>query len=272
VQSGPFSFVLHHNHGAMLGLFTDLPGVLRIVTLSTGGAVILCIYALLQFLLPIKSLTLRLGLSVLTGGILGNVTDRIMWGYVVDFIVIGSPTLSSPAFNLSDALQWVGYALIVWVVVREGEILWPENDIRKMYWINRRFQLRYSFLLMALGLALTMICVVFSYTYLRVTVSELVGNNQFLINKFVIPFIITFSLICVSFCGILFGLGKYFSHRIAGPVYAFEKFLDDVMNGKDRPLKLRSGDEFRHLEAVSEKIRERMRELNPPKDQNQPPE
>ena len=56
---------LHHNPGAMLGLFSDLPPVLRIVSLSTGGAFLVVIYALIQYLLPIKSLILRSGMSVL---------------------------------------------------------------------------------------------------------------------------------------------------------------------------------------------------------------
>jgi len=114
---GPVSFILHHNHGAMLGLFSDLPAVLRIVSLSTGGAFLICSYAIIQYLLPIRSLVLRSGLSILLGGILGNVADRIIYGYVIDFIVLGSPSLSSPAFNMADALQWVGYGLIVFAII-----------------------------------------------------------------------------------------------------------------------------------------------------------
>jgi len=112
---------------------------------------------------------------------------------------------------------------------------------------------------MAVGLGLTIVSLVFSYTYLRVTISELVGNNQFLLHKFLIPFVITYGIICVAFCAILFAVGRLISHRIAGPVYAFEKFLLDQMEGKDRPLKLRSGDEFRHLEALAEKVRNEYR-------------
>jgi len=265
---GPVSFILHHNHGAMLGLFSDLPAVLRIVSLSTGGAFLICSYAIVQYLLPIRSLMLRSGLSILLGGILGNVADRIIYGYVIDFIVLGTPRLSSPAFNLADALQWVGYGMIVFAIIREGDLLWPENNARKIYWINRKFQLKYCLVLMAVGLSLTLISLVFSYTYLRVTIAELVGNNQFLLNKFLVPFVITFSIICVAFCAILFAVGRLISHRIAGPVYAFEKFLIDAMEGKDRGLKLRSGDEFKHLEQLAEKVREEFRRRKPPEDPN----
>ncbi|HEY8272101.1 MAG TPA: signal peptidase II, partial [Pseudobdellovibrionaceae bacterium] len=250
VTHGPVSFILHHNHGAMLGLFSDLPAVLRIVSLSTGGAFLLCSYVIVQYLLPIRSLTLRSGLSILLGGILGNVADRIIYGYVIDFIVLGSPSLSSPAFNLADALQWVGYGMIIFAIVREGDLLWPEHNARRQYWINRKFQLKYCLILMAVGLSLTMVSLVFSYTYLRVTIAELVGNNQFLLNKFLVPFVLTYASICMAFCAILFAVGRLISHRIAGPIYAFERFLMDALEGKERALKLRSGDEFKHLEKL----------------------
>jgi signal peptidase II len=257
---GYLGFVLHHNPGAMLGLFSELPPVLRVVSLSTGGAFLVCTYGLIQYLLPIKSLTLRSGMSILLGGILGNVTDRILWGHVVDFIVIGNVQISSPAFNLADALQWVGYALIVSAIVREGELLWPENNARKVYWINPKFQLKYCFLLLGMGLGISLISLVFSYTYLRVTMIELVGTNQLLLDKFLIPYAMTFSILAIGFSAGLFAVGKVISHKIAGPIYAFEKYAQDLIEGKDRSFKLRTKDEFKELEALALKIREKLQD------------
>ncbi len=248
---GFLHFILHHNPGAMLGLFSDLPPELRIVSLSTGGAFLFCTYALIQYLLPIKSLTLRSGLSTLLGGILGNVTDRIMYGHVVDFIVFRVGNIMSPAFNLADALQWVGYGLIVYSIIKEGNLLWPEFNARRQFWINPRFQLKYCFFLMGVGFGLGLISVVFSYTYLRVTMIELTGDNRLILDKFLIPFTITFTMIIVGFCIGLFTVGKIISHKIAGPIYAFEKFMTDTMEGKNRPFKLRTKDEFKHLEAIA---------------------
>lgn len=252
---GVFGFVLHHNPGAMLGLFSELPPVLRIVSLSTGGAFLVCTYALIQYLLPIKSLNLRTGMSILLGGILGNVTDRILWGHVIDFIVIGNVNFSSPAFNLADALQWVGYGLIVYAIVKEGELLWPENNARRMYWINPKFQLKYCFFLLGIGLGISLIATVFSYTYLRVTMIELVGNNQIILDKFLGPFVITFSIVSVGFSAGLFAVGKVISHKIAGPIYAFEKYVNETLEGKNREFKLRTKDEFRELEKLAKQIK-----------------
>ncbi len=251
---GPFGFILHHNHGAMLGLFSDLPAVLRIVTLSTGGAFLIFSFAIIQYLLPIKSLMLRSGMSVLLGGILGNVTDRIVNGYVIDFLLLGSPEQATPAFNLADALQWVGYAMIATALIRESEILWPADNTRKRMWVNVRFQLRYCFILTGVGLGFALIAGVFSYTFLRVTIIDLVGNNQKLLDHYLIPFVITFIIVSMAFAAVLFLVGRVLSSRIAGPLYAFEKFLDDLVAGRPRPLRLRTGDEFRHLETIAARL------------------
>ena len=256
---GILGFVLHHNPGAMLGLFSELPPVLRVVSLSTGGAFLVCTYALIQYLLPIKSLTLRTGMSTLLGGILGNVTDRIIWGHVVDFIVIGNVNISSPAFNLADALQWVGYGFIVYAIIREGELLWPENNARRMYWINPKFQLKYCYFLLGIGMGISLIATVFSYTYLRVTMIELVGNNQILLDKFLLPYVITFRFVSIGFSAMLFTVGKIISHKIAGPIYAFEKFVNDTFEGKDKTFKLRTKDEFKELERIAQQIKERVK-------------
>ena len=270
---GPLHFALHHNHGAMMGLFSELPGILRIVTLCTGGAFLLCTYAIIQYMLPIRSIQLRAGLSILLGGILGNVADRIVWGFVVDFIVLGTPTLSSPAFNLADAVQWVGYIMIVLAIVRDGDILWPENSSRTTYWVNRKFQLKYSFFLFGVATSLGIVGCVFSYTYFRVTITELVGNNQYLLNKFLVPFVVAFSLIFLTFGIILFALGKYLSHRIAGPIYAFEKSLHDILGGNtQRRLRLRSADEFKHLEELTNQIREKFNSMQAKEEAVKPPQ
>jgi signal peptidase II len=257
---GPLGLVLHKNPGAILGLFGDLPKVLRIVSLSTGGAFLLFLFGIIQFILPSKSMKLRIGLSFLIGGIVGNVTDRIMWGSVVDFIIIGTPKLYSPAFNLADALQWVGYFLILITVIKEGKDLWPVENARKSYWINSKFQLRYCFMMVLCGLGLTLVLGTYSYTYLEVIIHELRAPNPVQPGHFLMPFVATFAMVSLMFCGVLFIIGMILSHRVAGPLHAFERFLNDLVDGKDPKLKLRTGDDFKHLEKLANKLSQ---DLNP---------
>jgi len=255
-------FKLNLNQGMVLGLFSDLPKLLRIVSLSTGGAFLIFLYLLTQYLITTPSLLLRGGLSLFIGGVVGNVIDRISWGFVVDFLIVGVEKYQTAIFNLADLFQIVGFILILYALIKEGDRFWPEKEGRKSFWINKKFQLKYSLILTGAGICLSLITLIFCYSYLKVALSELPATNVVLIDKILLSFLIIYSIICFLFCVCLFIFGKIISHRIAGPLYAFERFLDNVLDGKHSELKLRTGDEFKHLEEVSIKIQEKLENRN----------
>lgn len=252
---------LNLNQGMILGLFSDLPKLLRIVSLSTGGAFLFFLYLLIQYLITTPSLLLRNGLSICLGGVLGNVIDHISWGFVVDFLIIGHGQYQTAIFNLADFFQIVGFILILYALIKDGDRLWPEKEGRKSFWINKKFQFKYSLILASIGACLSLITLIFCYSYLKITLAELPGTNAIVINSILLSFVIIYSIICTLFCVFLFIFGKIISHRIAGPLYAFERFLDNVLDGKHSELKLRTGDEFKHLEEVSIKIQEKLEAL-----------
>jgi len=253
---GIVGIVPYRNHGALLGMFSHVPPILRVVSLSTGGAFLLFLYGIFQFLIPTRSMMLRIGLSLLMGGIIGNVADRTVWGYVVDFLVIGTPTFHSPSFNFADAIQWVGYGLLIAAFVREGKQMWPSSDTRKKYWVKPWFQLKYCFILVLCGLGLTLILGVYSYTYLSFAIRE-AHPIQIQDRSFIEAFAYTFGIVSLTFCAVLFVVGLVLSHRAAGPLYAFEKFLDQYLEGKTPTLRLRAGDEFRELEGLARRLNEK---------------
>lgn len=254
---GPLGLIVHFNPGAMLGTFATLPPVLRIVSLSTGGAFLVFIYLALQHLIPQHATRLRLGMSILLGGILGNVTDRIVRGSVTDFILFGNMHHMTPAFNIADSVQWIGYLLIVYSLIKDGHLYWPEYNIRRRIWVNPTFQIRFITMLMAMGLGFVLISGVFFYTYLKVSIDSLIaGAIPGIEHRYLFPFFITFAVISCGFMLVLFMIGRIVSHRTAGPLYAFEKFLKDLLDGKDRELKLREADDFQHLEDLAKQLRE----------------
>lgn len=57
---------------------------------------------------------LRAGLALVLGGALGNVIDRLRFGYVVDFIDLHWKQWHWPVFNLADSAITVGVALLLW--------------------------------------------------------------------------------------------------------------------------------------------------------------
>ncbi len=254
---GPLGLVTHRNYGAMLGSFSDLPAILRIVTLCTGGAFLIFIYSVIQYLLPKRTMPLRIGLSILLSGILGNVIDRTINGSVIDFIVFNFGDWYSPVFNLADVFQWVGYAFIVYTVIFLSHELFPDKDSRKTVWVLPKFQRKYVFTLLLLGFCFSLISGVFAFTYLKITLEDIATTFGTALEKdYMVPFYIAFLSICGAFLLGLFIVGRHLSHRTAGPIYAFEKYLDDLIDGKDRPFKLRAGDELTHLEDIAAKVKE----------------
>ena len=261
---GPIGFGLYHNPGIFLGTFSKLPPLLRVVSLSTGGGFLLFLYATIQYLIPRRSLLLRIGMSLLIGGVLGNIIDRVFRGAIVDFLFILFPgKYTSPIFNIADFVQWVGYFMIVAFILIHASNIWPEKEERKKIWINPSFQIKYIFIFVITGAMFSVITGIYSYTYLKITIQELMRNplQSDPSNEFLFSFSMVFLIICAVFLIMLSLIARLLSHRMAGPLYAFEKFLEDILSGKDRPLHLRAGDEFNHLEKLSEKIRKKTKNL-----------
>ncbi len=63
---------------------------------------------------------LAIGLSLVLGGALGNVIDRVMHGYVVDFIYFNWRTWDFPAFNIADTAISIGAACLLIDAFLEG--------------------------------------------------------------------------------------------------------------------------------------------------------
>lgn len=55
----------------------------------------------------------RLGFALIIGGALGNLIDRSLLGYVVDYVLFHLPNWSFAVFNLADVFITVGAGLII---------------------------------------------------------------------------------------------------------------------------------------------------------------
>lgn len=254
---GPVGLVLNHNPGVIMGAFAGLPFFLRVVCLCTGGVFLALIYLSLQVLLLERVPFLRYGMTLLLAGILGNLTDRMRQGAVTDFLVLRFGDVSSPIVNLADLAQWVGVILLL-----AGLFLHPsrERNLRRRLWINPGFQARYILLLVGVALGYSVLSMVFFSTYISGMVQTLVtANSAELERQFLIPFFFTFAAMSAGFVVLLVVVGRVLSHRVAGPLFAFEEFLNGTLNGESRKLRLRAGDEFKHLEELADRLNDRLK-------------
>ena len=104
-----FYITLVYNTGAAFGMFRDRPGFFIPVAVSVAG---LLSYALI-FRGRMFSVMEKWALCLILGGTLGNLTDRIRLGCVVDFMDFRI----WPVFNFADSFITIGIVLLGWTVL-----------------------------------------------------------------------------------------------------------------------------------------------------------
>lgn len=111
-----FNLVLAYNAGAAFSFLSDAAGWQRWFL----SAIALFVSIFIVYLLY-KNTTNRLfciALSLILGGALGNLWDRIVLGHVVDFLDFHIGGYHWPAFNLADSAIVCGACLLIWDSIR----------------------------------------------------------------------------------------------------------------------------------------------------------
>ena len=106
------NMTLAHNYGAAFSFLSDAGGWQR--WLFTGLASVVTLVLIVWLLrLPAKEKLTAAALSMIIGGAVGNLIDRIINGYVVDFIDVYYNDWHWPAFNLADSAITGGVILLL---------------------------------------------------------------------------------------------------------------------------------------------------------------
>jgi len=102
-----FTLTYVKNPGVAFGLFPDwrLPPILM-------ALVMVLIITYYSFHLPAKERLTRWSLALLVGGALGNLYDRIIYGFVVDFFLFHFGKVDFPVFNFADVAIDLGVFLL----------------------------------------------------------------------------------------------------------------------------------------------------------------
>ncbi len=106
VLQGIFHLTLVHNRGAAFGLFKNQVPVFII---ASACAVVLIIRDLRK---QSRRVPYRVALSLILAGALGNLIDRVVLGYVVDFLDFRI----WPVFNVADSSISIGIGLLGYVM------------------------------------------------------------------------------------------------------------------------------------------------------------
>lgn len=116
-----FNVVRAHNTGAAFSFLADSSGWQRWFFTAIGVAAALFIVWLLRSHAGQKLFSFAL--ACIMGGAIGNVIDRLMHGYVVDFLDFHIAGRHFPAFNVADSAITIGALCLVFdelIRVRKG--------------------------------------------------------------------------------------------------------------------------------------------------------
>jgi signal peptidase II len=113
---GFLDLVFATNEGGIFGLLSSQTGLL--IGLGIAGSLIILVF--LHYFPPATTLG-TLSFALILGGQVGNLIDRIHFGYVTDFIRIHLHKLFSwPAFNVADAAITVGIFALIYYFHQSG--------------------------------------------------------------------------------------------------------------------------------------------------------
>ncbi len=107
-----FNLTLMHNTGAAFSFLSQAGGWQRWFFIGMGSVIGLAIIVWM-FKLPAEKRWLSCALALILGGAFGNLWDRVMLGYVIDFIEVYYHGWYWPAFNIADSAITVGAVMLI---------------------------------------------------------------------------------------------------------------------------------------------------------------
>lgn len=128
VLPGFFNITHIHNRGAIFGAFSRVgnPYVYLILTLASLLALGLVIYYFV--ITPAAERGVKISLSLILAGALGNLIDRVFRGYVIDFLDFYAGKWHWPFFNVADSSITIGAALLLVFFIRRKPACSPSSS------------------------------------------------------------------------------------------------------------------------------------------------
>lgn len=115
-----FNLTLQHNTGAAFSFLADAGGWQRWFFTIVSAVVSIVLVVWLSRLRSEQSLMIA-SLSCILGGAIGNLWDRVVLGYVVDFISVHYGTWYFPTFNIADMAISIGAGLMILDIILNPE-------------------------------------------------------------------------------------------------------------------------------------------------------
>ena len=110
---GFFNLTFLTNNGAAFSILAGQPALWRQLFFVSINIVALVVIAVAQYRFGRHCRLYTIALALRAGGAVGNLSDRIRFAYVVDFLDVYLGSAHWPAFNIADAAINAGVALFL---------------------------------------------------------------------------------------------------------------------------------------------------------------
>ncbi|HLG22598.1 MAG TPA: signal peptidase II [Candidatus Manganitrophaceae bacterium] len=118
-----FSLTYIRNPGAAFGFFADHSAQFRAVFFLIISLIALSLLVFFFLQVPKDDIRALLSISLLFGGAIGNLLDRIRFGEVIDFLDFYLGRFHWPAFNVADSAITIGISLLMF------GLFWAKKDV-----------------------------------------------------------------------------------------------------------------------------------------------
>lgn len=105
---------LTHNNGGLFGMFRDQALVFAVFSIAVSGLIVW------YHGHGARGLLMSVALGLLLGGALGNLADRLRYGYVNDFVDMGIGSWRFYTYNVADAAITTSILLLILIAVVPG--------------------------------------------------------------------------------------------------------------------------------------------------------
>lgn len=120
VIRGFFDLTHVRNTGAAFGLFYGEASAGRTIALSLVALAVFCVVLVYAWRTPVSWTRTQTGLALILGGAVGNLIDRVSYGFVTDFLRFYVGAHEWPSFNVADSAISVGVAVLAWDLWKES--------------------------------------------------------------------------------------------------------------------------------------------------------
>jgi signal peptidase II len=135
IIQGMFNLTLSYNKGAAFGLFANIENNAVRLLFLWGASIVALILVIYMFFYEYRQDNLgKFALSLIMGGAIGNIIDRLYLGRVVDFLDFYYRSYHWPAFNVADSSICIGVTILVlfrsWSSVKTNTNLNNDEKLR----------------------------------------------------------------------------------------------------------------------------------------------